>query len=175
LKSETQFRLCDPELLEAREFHFSRLDDLYAGKKLEYAFVLNGILGHSPADPYKEPEKWLDECLDSLVEMSERAMDRVVFRPLVVEYGIYGVHFIDRILGAHVYWGGDQWWVDYLESPIGELECPDLESDETWKLARDTAKAFAAREVTVPLFGLPTLASVLNIAVISTAKILWWR
>lgn len=70
MKAETQARLNDHKLLEARELHFSRLDALYAGKTLDQAFVLNGLLGHSQADPYKDPERWLDECPDSLVEVS---------------------------------------------------------------------------------------------------------
>ena len=165
MKAETQARLNDPKLLEVRELHFSRLDALYAGKTLDHAFVLNGIPGRSQADPYKEPERWLDERLDSLVELSEKAMDPVVFRPLVIEYGPYGVHFIDRILGAHVYHAEGQWWVDYLDTPIGELEYPDLDTDDTWRLARDLAEAFMARKVAVPLFGLPTLSSTLNIGI----------
>jgi len=91
--------------------------------------------------------------------------DSVVFRPLVVEAGLYGVHFIDRILGAEVYdLGGGNWQVRCLETPIGELRPPDLDADETWGLARRLAKAFTGDDVTVPLFGLPTIAGALNIA-----------
>ncbi len=165
MKAETRAKLCDPELLEARESHFSRLQALYAGKTLDRPFVLNGIVGNSPANPYAEPERWLDQALDSLAVQSERATDPVVFRPLVLEFGPYGVHFIDRIFGAHVYPAQDQWWVDYLESPIGELEYPDLEEDDTWQLAKTLAESFVNRGVTVPLFGLPTLSSALNIGV----------
>jgi hypothetical protein len=165
MKIETRAKMNDPRLLGVRELHFARLDALYAGETLDHAFVLNGFPGRSKADPYKEPERWLDECLDSLVEVSEKAMDPVVFRPLVIEYGPYGVHFIDRILGAHVYRGENQWWVDYLEEPVGELEYPDLETDETWLLARNLAEAFVSRGVKFPLFGLPTLSSALNIGV----------
>jgi hypothetical protein len=165
VKAKTQAKLCDPELLEARSLHFSRLEALYAGRPLDHAFVLNGIVGNSPTDPYTEPERWVDEALDNLADQSERTMDSVVFRPLVLEFGPYGVHFIDRIFGAHVYHTGDQWWVDCLESPIGELKYPDLDTDDTWQLTRKLAEVFLACEITVPLFGLPTLSSALNVAV----------
>ena len=134
MKEEIRARLCDPELLEARELHFSRLKALYAGKTLQHPFFLNGICGNSPANPYEEPERWVDEALCSLVERSEGLTDPAVFRPLVVEFGPYGVHFIDRIFGAHVYYQDDQWWVDYLESPIGELGYPDLDRNDTCPL-----------------------------------------
>ncbi len=165
MKNGTQARLCDPELLAARELHFSRLKALYSGELPDRPFFLNGINGHSSANPYTEPDRWIDEALDSLVEQSDRIKDPVVFRPLTVEFGPYGVHFIDRIFGAHVYRKGDQWWVDCLESPIGELEYPALDSSDTWWAARDLAEAFVEREVTVPLFGIATLSSALNIAV----------
>ena len=165
MKDETRTRLCDPELLVAREAHFSRLKALYSGEELDHAFFLNGICGSSSAAPYTEPERWVGEALDSLAGRSERLRDSEVFRPLVVEFGPYGVHFIDRIFGAHVYYQDDQWWVDYLESPIGELKYPDLDRSDTWQLARKLAETFVACEVTVPLFGLSVLSSPLNVAV----------
>ena len=165
MKTEAQIRLCDNALLEMREAHFSRLRGLYEGNPPDFAFVLNGIVGNSSANPYKDPEQWLDEALDDLARRSEVLMDSMVFRPLVVEFGPYGVHFIDRILGANVYYAEGQWWVDYLETPVGELEYPDLESSDTWLLARKVAEAFVHRGVTVPLLGLPTLSSALNIGV----------
>jgi len=158
-------KLLDPELLKIREMHLSRLANLYAGKLNDYAFVLNGILGHSSKNPYLGPEIWLEECLESLCQYAEKAKDNVVFRPLVVEYGPYGVHFIDRIFGAKVYFYENQWWADFLKSPVGTLEYPDLNSDDTWQLAIRAAEAFINSKVTVPLFGLPTLSSALNVAV----------
>jgi hypothetical protein len=165
MKNETRAKLSDPELLAARETHLSRLRSLYSGQTLDNAFFLNGICGGSSVSPYEDPERWIDGALDSLAEQSERLTDPVVFRPLVVEFGPYGVHFIDRIFGAHVYYKDDQWWVDCLGSPIGELEYPDLDTSDTWRLAQMLARAFVAREVTVPMFGLATLSSSLNIAV----------
>lgn len=158
-------KLCDPELLKVREMHFSRLRNLYDGKQNASVFFLNGILGHSNKDPYLDPENWIEECFESLIQYTEKAKDTVVFRPLVIEYGPYGVHFIDRIFGANVYFYENQWWSETLSSAIGKLDYPDLDKDQTWQLAKRATEAFLNSKVTVPLFGLPTLSSALNVAV----------
>lgn len=48
---------------------------------------------------------------------------------------------------------------------MGELKRPDLEHNEVWNLARQAAEAFLEQKVKIPQFGLPTIASALNIAV----------
>lgn len=165
IKTETRSKLREPKLLEIREMHFSRLEALYAGKLLEYAFALNGLVGHSHTEPYLKPEQWVVEALDNLAEQSEKALDPVVFRPLVLEFGPYGVHFTDRIFGANVYHHEGQWWSDPLDSPVGKLEFPNLDVSETWQLSKKIAEAFVECDVSVPLFGLPTIASTLNVAI----------
>ncbi|MBD3181021.1 hypothetical protein GF312_01945 [Candidatus Poribacteria bacterium] len=165
MNPETIDILSSDDLIEIREYHFSRLTELYSGKKPERVFCLNGIGAGTSVDAYKEPEKWVEGALDNLATVAEKGIDRKLFRPLVIEYGVYGVHFIDRIFRANVYFHGDQWWVDLLENPVGTLEYPDLEKDETWNLAKRAAKAFVDTGVKAPLFGLPTLSSALNIGV----------
>jgi hypothetical protein len=105
------------------------------------------------------------QCLENLAEQIEQAAGVRRFAPACIEYPIYMVHFIDRILGAHVYYQDDQWNAKYLETRIGALEAPDLEKDDTWALARRATLAFLEQEVALPLFGLPTLSSPLNIFV----------
>ncbi len=165
MKTETRDKLSDPKLLEMREAHFSRLEALYARKPLDYAFALNGITGHASVDPYKETERWIDEALDSLAGQMERAMDSVVFRPLILECWPYGVHFIDKIFGAKVYHYEGQWWADFLNSPIGTLNPPELDTNETWQLAMKMARAFVEPDLPAPLYAIPVLSSPLNIAV----------
>ena len=164
-ETQTSAQLREPSLEAAREEHLARLAALFDGRPLDRAFVLCGIGGSAKADPYAEPEQWVKGALDSLAEQAERAKDPEVFRPLVVEPNPYGVHFIDRIFGARVYHYEGQWWSDPLPTPVGELRPPELEASDTWCLARHQAEAFLASGVTVPLFGLPTIASALNIAV----------
>jgi hypothetical protein len=167
MKAKTIDILNDPRLLEARASQFVRLGALYAGERLEDVFYLNGYNGVGQADPYAEPERWVEEALDDLAENASRLLDARTFRPLVIEFGPYGVHFIDRMFGADVFDldGARNWQVHYLDAPVGQLQPPDLERDETWALARRAALASLGAGVSVPLFGLPTIASVLNIAV----------
>lgn len=167
MNAETKAILNDVELLAAREYHFSRMKALFAGETLDRVFVLHGARGKGASDPYVEPERWMGEALDDLVTKADALRDRAVFRPMVIEFGPYGVHFIDKIFGADVFDldGTQNWQVHPLTTPIGTLEPPDLDNAPTWKLAQRMALAFLDSDVSVPLFGLPTIASALNIAV----------
>ncbi|NLC57315.1 MAG: hypothetical protein GX774_10795 [Armatimonadetes bacterium] len=162
---DTLRTLNDPELLRAREQHLERLRALFAGRPLAQPFFLQGVGAWPSVDPYTEPERWVKEALAELAAHAEAAKDPVVFRPLCLEFGPYGVHFIDRLFGAHVYTRAEQWWSQPLSTPVGALRPPALAGDETWALARRLAEAFVASGATVPFFGMPTIASALNVAV----------
>ena len=97
MKSETRARLNDPRLLQVREAHFARLEDLFANRFLSQAFVLQGIVGQSDVDAYADPEGWVDAALDDLAGRADAALDSKVFRPLVLECNPYVVHFVDRM------------------------------------------------------------------------------
>jgi hypothetical protein len=167
LSPRTKAILTSPKLLASREAHFARLRALFDGQSGSSAFTLSGICGESDIDVYEEPEMWVAEALDDLAERSDVLLDSEVFRPLVIEFGPYGVHFIDRMFGAEVFDldGTPNWQVRCLDTPVGTLTPPDLTTDPTWRLARRIATAFAKAGVSVPLFGLPTIGSALNIAV----------
>lgn len=160
-------RTCTQTLIQKREEWFAKLERLFDGTYREpYVFTLNGVLARGISDPYTEPERWVDECLRDIEENRRDAiLNDKMFVPVCVEYGIYGVHYVDRILGANVYFKDGQWYNDYLTTPIGELPEPDLDSDETFQLSVRAAKRFAEAGGDFPLYGLPTIASVLNIAV----------
>lgn len=159
--------LNDKTLIAKRDHWFSVLEDLYQGRYSEpRVFVVDGVLSVGKSDPYREPEKWVDECLFDIVNgKADAILNEYKFSPVCVEYGIYGVHYIDKILGANVYFRDGQWYNDYLTTPIGELVMPDLEQNETFQLSVRAAKRFAKVGGKFPIFGLPTIASALNIAV----------
>jgi hypothetical protein len=163
-------RLNDPTLLAAREAHMARLRALFAGRPADNLFVLRGINGAAAggsAAMYTDPEDWTAAALADLAERADALPDPRVFRPLVVNPGPYGVHFIDRIFGAEVFeldGEAGNWQAHTLSTPVGALRHPDLETDATWALARRLARAFLDADVRVPLFGVPTLSSPLNIA-----------
>jgi hypothetical protein len=101
-----------------------------------------------------------------LAGKSPLSLNPEIFRPLVFEFGLYGVHFPDRLFNAEVFELREKhhWQVRPLMQPVGELQPPDLAGDLSWDLARTVARQFLAADVKAPLFGLPTIASALNIA-----------
>lgn len=150
-----------------RDEWFGKLTDMFDGNYHEKrAFVLCGHNAWGKADPYTEPEQWVDDCLDVIVDnLAGAIMNDLRFAPVCVEYAVYGVHYIDKIFGANVYMKSGQWYNDYLKTPIGSLEAPDLDKDETFRLSMRAAKRFVEVGGAFPLFGLPTIASPLNIAI----------
>ncbi len=160
----TRERLNDPAGIAVRECHFDRMRAVYGGRAPESPLLLWGYHGQGRSDFYAEPERWVAEALADLADHAELALDAEVFRPLVLECPLYGVHFIDRILGAEVFeLEPGNWQAHAITRPVGTLEPPDLEADDTWANARRVAQAFLEADVALPLFGLPTLSSALNI------------
>ena len=154
------------DLIAARDNWFDRLEDVFHGKDNNCVFSVCGMLMKGKSDAFREPEKWTEECLEELAEnYSEKILDKNIFVPLCVEYGIYGVHYIDKIFGAEVYYENGQWYNRYIDTEIGTLKYPDLSKNETFNLSIRAAKFFADSGALLPLFGLPTIASALNIAV----------
>ena len=126
---------------------------------------LLGIQGAGRCDPYTRPEQWMDEALEDLAGKADQALEAGRFRPLTVNFWPYGVHFIDRLLGADVYeLAPGNWQARVLTTPVGRLREPDLDSHPDWNLARRIGRAFLAAGLTVPFFGTPVLSSALNIA-----------
>ena len=159
--------LNDPARIAVRDEWFRRMRCLVTGEPNayteKYAYSLGGVTPQ-PQDwkkAYTQPEEWVVECLELLAQIPECTANR--FSPDCMEFGLYGVHFIDKIFGADVFFKDDQWNARYLTTPIGQLQMPDLDKDETWSLARRAAQAFLDADVKLPLFGMPTLSSALNI------------
>ena len=161
--------LNDPERIRKRDLWFSRMSNIFNGTpdewNNEHILGVNGIVGKSSHDPYTEPELWVEDCLEDLARRAEALDNEKYFRPLCVEYSAYGVHYIDKILGAPVFFQYGQWYNKYLSTPIGNLEYPDLDNNYVWQITRRAVKAFLDADVALPLFGLPTIASTLNISV----------
>ncbi len=143
----------------------ARLDALYKGGKPQPVNVLAGVCKYTE-DDITDWESWLDRSLMELAKESHKSLDPNVYRPLCVNYNPRGVHFIDHLLGADVFRLEDHsWQVHPLKSAVGSLQAPDLDHLPAWQSMQAFALAFVEREVPAVLFGLPTIASVLNIAV----------
>lgn len=167
LSRAAHVRLNDPERIARRNRWFEGMKNVFDSRpdayNREYVYTLLGSVPRPANDmlAYTEPEKWVYQCLEIMAQQPECTANR--FAPECVEYPIYGVHFIDKIFGADVFFKDDQWNVRYLKTPVGQLKMPNLDEDETWSLAKRAAMAFLEADVRLPLFGLPTLSSALNI------------
>ena len=161
--------LNDPVKIKRRDEWFCRLQDLFNGKYGENVMAIKGLCGY-PADStilYTNPEQFVLECLENLAEQVEQYDDETQFVPPCIEAGMYGVHFIDSFFGSHVYYKKEtyQWYNERLNSEVGTLQEPDLDKCEIWQIAKRATYAFLKHEVALPIFGLSTIASTLNIAV----------
>lgn len=159
--------LNDPKLLAGKERIFRRLQAFYDGTPAERTLNLNGrVFLSGDVDPYEEPEKWVDASLAMMAEYVRNGVeDEEILRPLCLEFGPYGVHFVDKLLGAEIGQVAGQWYCRKLGTPIGSLELPDLENAPAFILARRVALRFLEHGVKLPVFGLPTIASPLNVLV----------
>lgn len=156
--------LNSPELIEVREYHMDRLTRLFNGEVLDEPFLLCGISSFASAEPPADPEKYVDEALTNLARNAEAAMNRRVFRPLCMEYWMYGVHFTDKVFGAKLRYepGEGLWWTPGVENEVGELPVPDLETNETWKAAKEITLAMVEAGVKVPFYSTQVLGEPWN-------------
>ena len=157
------------DLIEKRDRWFQRLENVFSSASDpwndRHVYAVNGVLGVGRHDPYTEPERWAEDCLEDLADKAEAAANDVYFRPLCLEYGPYGVHYVDRLFGAEVFFKDGQWHSRYLKTPIGQLKAPDLDRHPQWIDTQRVMNVFLEADVKLPLFGLPTIASALNIGV----------
>ncbi len=167
LSLEAYKYLNDEALIAERDQWFGRMSDLFDGKENEYlrhkVFTLHGTVSMHGSDLYADPEAWMLGSLE--LTLTQQASFADGFSPVCVEYPPYGVHYIDKMFGANVYYYAGQWNADYLKTPIGSLEMPDLDRDETWQISKRAANAFLSADVKLPLFGMPTLSGALNILI----------
>lgn len=166
MNANTRKILTDKHLTDCQDSWFQKLEALF-DRGEGSPITLMGIHGEAcdPALIYRNPVQWVEEALENLASQIPTAPFRQAFVPLCIESALYGVHFVDKIFGAEVFFQDGQWYNHYLNREVGSLEKPDLKENETWQLAKQAALAFLAQETTVPLFGLPTIASSLNISV----------
>lgn len=164
--------LNDPNRIARRDIWFQRLSRLFDGAPdaflNEHVMTVGGIVGRCSSfdKPYEDPKGCVLEYLENLaLQLENETEEPNRFVPPCVEYPAYMVHFIDKLLGADVYYKDGQWNARYLDHEVGALMKPDLENNKTWMDARLAASTFVEQGVQLPLFGQPTLSSALNIAV----------
>lgn len=155
----------DPRLLAHHEKGFAALREIFEGDAVG-PLVLCGRCACSPVDHYADPEGAMAADLALAAELSAGPFPEDQFTPLLVENDLFGVHMVDKIFGAEVFFYHDQWYTKHLQTEVGQLQKPDLASSEPVQLLRRYAQAYLdAAPEGGPLFVLPIIASPLNIAV----------
>lgn len=167
LSAEAHAYLNDASLIAERDTWLQRMSDIFEGRENEYnakkVFTLHGIVPRprNGSDLYTNPADWVIECLETMY--AERRERPDGFTPICISYPAYGVHYVDKVLGADVRFHAGQWNTDYLKTPIGELEMPDLDKNELWQNTKIAVETFLEADVRLPLQATPVLASALNI------------
>ena len=172
MNEDTRAILCSPRLERIQAYGLRRLEAVYQGQTPPQPMQLCGLAGAGQCSMYDQPELWMDQALADLAAKAEaeKVADKAEgdpagpFRPLTVDPWPYGVHFVDKLLGATVYEiEPGNWQAKTLSQPVGQLAPPDLDSHPAWQATRRLALAFVAADVSVPFYGVPVLSSALNI------------
>lgn len=159
--------LNDPARIARYEKEFQQLRDFYATPSPEMLTLGHQIWVGSEVDPYTDPEGYVDAAMRAFAKKAEQCDGDGPLSLPVLEFWLYGVHFVDKIFGAEVTCleSSGQWNTRYLDTEIGTLQKPDLETNETWKLAQRMAEAYLRWDVQGVFFKPQVIASALNIAV----------
>ena len=160
--------LNDPGMIGIVTRHFQNLEQVYTGALPERPFGLTGVWGTATSNPFTHPEDCITEQLISLAGVElDKLRNRAVFRPGITGVGLYGVHFMDALLGAEVFDldGTGNWQVHTLTSPVGSLQFPQWEKHPAWRAAARAAECFVACGAKSVVFESPCISSPLNIAI----------
>lgn len=157
--------LSDPELVAIRDNHFDRMEAVFAGRDtVPTPMAMYGYGNTLEVELGDDPVAMAFDALEEVADQAEKVRDTEMFHPVFIRPGMHGVSFVDRILETELTLLPD-WQARYLDSPVGELAYPDIDSCEIWRLAKDFYGALIATGVTLPIFGTPCLSSALNEAI----------
>ncbi|TFG88934.1 MAG: hypothetical protein E4H17_01545 [Gemmatimonadales bacterium] len=92
-----------PDQIARRDAGFERLRSVFRGEPQAEPFRLRGRQGFGTADPYREPEIWMEEALEDAARKALPPEPHGRFEPVSVNFWPCGVHFVDALFGAHVF------------------------------------------------------------------------
>lgn len=164
MKQSSQQVLRNPALVFARSQWYARLQGLFDGQHQCTPVALQGICQATEQVDINWRD-WMTQALDALAEQAQLSTDQQVFRPLCVNFNPRGVHCVDDLFGAEVFMLDGGWQTRALSMAVGTLQPPELDAHPSWRTLQDFARAFVASDAQGVIFGLPTIASALNIAV----------
>lgn len=162
------------EIEAVQAMHRSRVAALFAGEPVEPPMAISapwygrshGLAGNNEIDMLREPQAWLEDVLADMARKApEACRDRRTFRPPVIELDALGVHFIDALFGARVYFHAGQVWNDELPLDLDDLRAPDLESSELMRSLLDLAEQAVQASGGKLLVGMPVLSCAINVGI----------
>jgi hypothetical protein len=150
LKDETRAILSDPELLEIQARYFADMESVYAGAN-DRPFVLSGFYGGTGEPSAGPMEEQVARGLDDLAAQAEFMRDDRVFRPLCFDVSTYGEDFGEYLFGLEKL-APDAGRLPRLNTPVGTLDPPPLETCPAWQNAKAQTEMFLELDLPLPLF-----------------------
>ena len=113
-----------------------------------------------------DPEKWVEDSLEIIADKTAHLItDDDIMRPVYLQYYAYGVHYTDFLLGAEIFFKDGRAYNKPLKTEVGTLEYPDIERNPLWIHTKKAVSAFLRAGAPLVYFGMPVVASPLNVAV----------
>ena len=125
-------KLNDPKLLAHYERMFRSIRDYYDAPAPKPTWLPMRYYGKSAKDIHTDPEGYVDEAMLWLADHAQELMSRDDFGHFAIEKWLYGVHFVDKVFGADVFYKEEtkMWNTRPLTTEIGTLKKPDLATNE---------------------------------------------
>lgn len=151
----------------AQATHRERINRLFAGEAVEQMIAIAGDFhGYYGAADDNQLTTWVRNELPGVVAAQrEVADDPVNFRPLLVEFVPFGVHYVDALFGARIFHFEDQWWSELLPGTLADLTPIDVAAAPLFRWTLTALESILAalppdHAVTFPIYSSP-----LNVAI----------
>lgn len=162
-----------PEVRRIQAEHMARLEQLYrtgwAGRVVSVCGPCcgqhHGLRGTNGIDMLARPQEWLEHTLSDMARRVAEAADPVNFRPLYLELDCLGVHYVDALLGARVYFHEAQAWNDPLPCDLADLRMPDLSRSQVFQASLRLVRLAAAATRGLMPIAIPVTSCPINIGI----------
>jgi hypothetical protein len=126
----------------------------------------HGLAGTNEIDMLAQPGAWLREVLADMAENGPAAaLNPVTYRPLVIDMDAWGVHFIDALFGARVFFHAGQVWNEELRLDLADLQAPDLQASRLMQQALRLACLAVDASGGKLLVAMPVLSCAINVGI----------
>ena len=163
------------ELTTYYEKYDARLARLYTGATPDAPCRLAGITaGIAFPEPYHYAcdeetiahfAAGVAQARGNLAREAEQLSDDGIFRPLIIEHHLYGVHFMGTLWNVPAFFRDGQWWNKALPTPVGTLWEPELERHPTVTLMETLGRLLVEGTENHTFISMQVFAAPLNLVV----------